>query len=62
MKTEAQKRADAKYKLKRVGKYTNLNLSIPVELKDEIKILSKEEGVTMLDFIKKLIFNYRKEV
>ena len=55
MTTEAQKKANAKYKEKMKGKYVELRYKVTPEERDEIKAYCEAKKVAVSDFTRELV-------
>lgn len=55
MTTEAQKRANAKYKEKNKGKYVELRYKVTLEERDVIKAYCEAKKVAVSDFTRELV-------
>lgn len=56
MASEAQRRANQKYKEKNKGIYVEMRYKVTIEERDMIKAYCDERNVTVSDFTKKLVF------
>lgn len=52
-RTEAQKRADAKYRQKVKGRYVNFSAHLQKGEADELEALLKKHGLTHADFVRR---------
>ena len=57
MASEAQRRANQKYKEKNKGIYVEMRYKVTIEERDMIKAYCDVHNVTVSEFIKKLVFD-----
>ena len=62
MATEAQKKANAKYKEKMKGKYVELRYKVTLEERDQIKAYCDERKLAVSDFTRGLVLEKIEEL
>lgn len=57
MASEAQRKANAKYKEKNKGKYVEMRYKVTIDERDIIKAYCDDHNISVSDFTKKLVFD-----
>ena len=61
MATDAQRKANAKYKEKCKGKFAEMRYRVSVEERDEIKAYCDAHNISVSDFTRELVFQKIRE-
>ncbi len=57
MASEAQRKANAKYKEKNKGKYVEMRYKVTIDERDTIKAYCDDHNISVSDFTKQLVFD-----